>query len=237
MSAEPSMQSIAWWVVALALLALAPFALAMVTSFVKIVVVLSMARSALGLQQTPPTIVVTGLAMILTLHVMWPVGEQIARTIRAEAPRLSPSGRPADRGEGGRLAQAGAALEAAVRGPLRAFLARHASRENQVLFVRLAASRSGQSAPTESSELVQTLTVLVPAFVLTELTEAFQIGFMLFVPFLVIDLIVSNVLMAVGMHYLQPTIVSLPLKLMLFVLVDGWRLLVENLVLSYGPAS
>lgn len=230
MTADPGMQSVASWVVALALLALAPFALAMVTSFVKIVIVLSMVRNALGTGQVPPTIVVTGLAMILTVHVMWPVGEQIARTVRNQPHATT---QPA----GGQFARAGATLEAVIRGPVRAFLSRHARPENRALFARLAARRAGQPAPQTHSELVETLTVLVPAFVLSELTEAFQIGFMIFIPFLVVDLVVSNVLMAVGMHYLQPTIVSLPLKLMLFVLVDGWKLLVENLVTSYGPVS
>ena len=230
MTADPGMQSVASWVVALALLALAPFALAMVTSCVKIVIVLSMVRNALGTGQVPPTIVVTGLAMILTVHVMWPVGEQIAETVRAQQPATGQA-------PGGQFERAGAALDAVIRGPVQAFLLRHARPENRALFTRLAARRAGQTTPPSHGELVETLTVLVPAFVLSELTEAFILGFMVFIPFLVIDLVVSSVLMAVGMQYLQPTLVSLPLKLMLFVLVDGWKLLVENLVSSYGPVS
>lgn len=243
---------LAGWILLLAAMALAPFVLAMITSFVKIVIVASVLRTALGTQHVPPTIVVTGLAMILTVHVMAPVAAQIASAYQAP-----PAGSPAS-------AQVGAVQEASLD-PIRSFLTRHAHPANIELFQNLRTQLAAQAvgAPPESFpgsaisppssrpskdsipnadtppdaktfDVLTTAIVLAPAFVLSELTEAFQIAFLIFVPFLIIDLIVSNVLMAVGMQYLQPTVVSLPLKLLLFVSIDGWRLLVENLVLSYA---
>ena len=211
----------------LAALALLPFVLVMMTSFVKIAVVLSILRNAIGSPQVPPTMVVTGLAFVLSLVVMAPVGSQVYAEV----------GSTLDRGAGASLTspQAADAMLRAASGakePVRAFLARHAHARERALFVDLARR---MRPPAERDQVKDDdLTVLTPAFVTSELKEAFAIGFLLFLPFLVIDLLCANVLLSLGMHMLSPTTVSLPFKLLLFVLVDGWALLTRGLVLSYA---
>ena len=191
------------------ILALAPFVAVMVTSFTKIVVTLSLLRNGLGLQQTPPNVVINGLALILTLYVMYPVGLKM---------QASDTGRM--------FAYADAAKE-----PLRDFLIKHASPRERVFFLRTAR----RVLPPQRAQLMtdRDFIVVVPAFTVGELTTAFQIGFLIFLPFLVIDLVVSNILLAMGMMMLSPTTVSLPFKLLLFVLIDGWVKLAHGLVLSY----
>lgn len=202
----------------LALLSLLPFAVVMLTCFGKMAVVLSLARSAMGTQQAPPTLVLTGLAAVLTGHVMAPVMERMYEAGRAAYVQ--------DRG-GAQF------LEALARAgePLREFLVRHGGPEERARFVEL----SRELRPPEEAERVseEDLAVVVPAFVLTELKEAFQIGFLVFLPFLVLDMVVANVLLALGMQTLSPSQVSLPFKLLLFVAVDGWALLARGLVLGY----
>lgn len=198
-------------------LALAPVVLVTLTSFLKMSVVLSVARSALGAPQIPPNSAVTGLALLLTLVVMAPVVEDAAEAARAV---------PGERGVAG-------ALEAATRAaaPLRAFLARHARPDDRAVFLELANQLRGTAhAPAAETDLA----VLAPAFVVSELRRAFTIGFLVFVPFLVVDLLVANVLLALGLTQLSPTSVALPFKLLLFVAVDGWKLLARGLVLSYA---
>lgn len=202
----------------LALLGLIPFVVVMLTSFSKIAVVLSFARSAMGTQQAPPTIVLTGLAAVLSGHIMAPV---LARTYEA--------GELAYReGLGG-----GQLISAAARAtqPMREFLVRHGDPAERARFVELAR----ELRPAEEAALVgeDHLTVVVPAFVITELKEAFQIGFLVFLPFLVLDMVIANVLLALGMQTLSPTQVSLPFKVLLFVAVDGWGLLAQGLILGY----
>ncbi|MBI3183612.1 MAG: type III secretion system export apparatus subunit SctR [Myxococcales bacterium] len=202
----------------LALLALIPFAVVMLTSFSKIAVVLSFARSAMGTQQAPPTIVLTGLAAVLTAHVMAPV-----------------LGRMHEAGRGSfREAGSGAELAAAagtVAEPLREFLFRHGDPEERARFAELARELR---APEEAALVAEDdLAVVVPAFVITELKEAFQIGFLVFLPFLVLDMVIANVLLALGMQTLSPSQVSLPFKVLLFVAVDGWGLLAQGLILGY----
>jgi type III secretion protein R len=199
-------------------LALAPFVGVMVTSFTKIVVVLSLLRNALGLQQVPPNVVLNGMALVLTVYVMFPVGHEMLK--RIEVP-----GGPGT-GTASLLAAADAAKE-----PLRDFLARHAHAHERDFFLRTARKMlpAEQAARLDERDFI----VLVPAFTVSELATAFQIGFLIFLPFLVIDLVVSNILMAMGMMMLSPTTVSLPFKLLLFVLVDGWVKLTHGLVLSY----
>ena len=202
----------------LAGLSLVPFAVVTLTCFTKMAVVLSLVRSALGTQQAPPTLVLTGLALVLTGHVMAPVLE-----------RMHEAGARAWRPGAGGPALVAAAGEAAA--PLRAFLLRHASAEARARFADLAR----ELRPPEEADRVgeEDVWVVVPAFLLTELTEAFQIGFLLFLPFLVLDMVVANVLVALGMQTLSPTQVSLPFKVLLFVAVDGWALLARGLVLGY----
>ncbi len=206
--------------VLVALLALVPAALVMLTSFLKIAVVLSIARSALGAPQVPPNTVVTGLALALSLLVMAPVAERAAAAARAG---------PEERGVAGSLAMASRAA-----GPLKAFLGRFARADDRATFAEVARRlRPPEAAPPADDDLA----VLAPAFVVSELRRAFVIGFVVFVPFLVVDLVVSNVLLALGLTQLSPTSVALPFKLLLFVAVDGWQLLARGLVLGYlaGP--
>jgi len=208
----------------LAALSLLPFVLVTCTSFLKIAVVLSIVRNALGTPQVPPTTVVTGLAILLSAFIMAPTGSQVLREVR---PILGQSAQAAATG------RVDAMIEAAERAkePLRAFMRRHASPKDRATLVEMARRIR---PPAERSEVQENdFLVLAPAFVLTELSEAFLIGFVLFVPFLVIDMLVANLLLALGMQMLSPNTVSLPFKLLLFVLVDGWRLLVQGLVGGY----
>jgi type III secretion protein R len=203
--------------VLIGLLALFPAALVMLTSFLKMAVVLSIARSALGAPQVPPTTAVTGLALVLTILVMAPVARRSAEILQTEPPA--------------RGVQASLAALARASVPLREFLARFARPDDRAAFLDVARRLSppGAAAPAEDD-----LTVLAPAFVVSELRRAFTIGFLVFLPFLVVDLVVANVLLALGLTQLSPTSVSLPLKLLLFVSVDGWRVLARSLALSYG---
>jgi type III secretion protein R len=212
--------------IALGSLSLAPFVLVMTTSFLKFSVVGSILRSAMGTQQIPPNQVLMGLALILTIYVMAPVGKAVFKEVEDIV------NQPVD---GGILSDNGIErLKLAVeRGktPYLDFLVKHSSAKDRNLFLMLnnRLHRNDDEYVPDEREF----TGLVAAFVTSELTEAFQIGFLLFVPFIAVDMIVSNVLLAMGMQMLSPTIVSLPIKLLLFVLVDGWHLLMRGLVLGY----
>lgn len=201
------------------LLALAPYAAVMVTSFTKIVVVLSLLRNALGLQQVPPNVVLNGLALVLSVYVMFPVGQQMSERAMG-IPDIGSS-------TSNMIAAADAAKE-----PLRDFLVKHAQPRERAFFLKTAQ----KSLPADKAAALtdRDFIVIVPAFTVSELSTAFQIGFLIFLPFLVIDLIVSNILMAMGMMMLSPTTVSLPFKLLLFVLIDGWVKLTHGLVLTYN---
>lgn len=199
----------------LAGLAVLPALLVTLTSFLKMAVVLSLARSALGAPQVPPSSAVTGLALLLTLVAMAPVGEASWEALRRE---------PGGRGAEAILAAAGRAAA-----PLRTFLARHARPDDRRAFLDLARrARPAGAFPGEED-----FAVVAPAFVVSELRRAFTMGFLLCLPFLVVDLLVANVLLALGLTQLSPTSVALPFKLLLFVAVDGWRLLARGLVLGY----
>jgi flagellar biosynthetic protein FliP len=194
-------------------LSLAPAILVMVTSFTRIIVVLSLVRNAIGIPQLPPNQVLIGLALFLTAFVMAPA----IKTINSEAvqPYLN-----------GTITQ----QEAFTRGesPLRAFMLKQTREQDLGLFLKL----SDQPKP-ETKDDVPTY-VLVPAFTISELKTAFQMGFVMFVPFLIIDLVVSSALLSMGMMMLPPVIVSLPFKILLFVMVDGWYLIIGSLVGSFN---
>ncbi|WP_028108937.1 flagellar type III secretion system pore protein FliP [Ferrimonas futtsuensis] len=194
-------------------ISLLPALLLMTTSFTRIIVVLAVLRQALGLQQSPPNKVLLGIALILTLFIMRPVGEQIY------ADAVQPY-------DGGEINLVEAASRAEV--PLRAFMLAQTRESDLEQMMRI----SGDSLDLTPDQ-VPFLT-LMPAFVLSELKTAFQIGFLLFLPFLVIDLVVASVLMSMGMMMLSPLIISLPFKLMVFVLVDGWSMTVGTLAASFG---
>jgi flagellar biosynthesis protein FliP len=195
-------------------LALAPSILVMVTSFTRIVVVLSLLRSAIGTQTAPPNGVIVSLALFLTAFVMAPTFREAYRV--GVEPLIAGDVQP------------GEAFDRAS-GPFRTFMMRHVREKDLALFVDL----SREPAPREPGDVG--LHVLVPAFMISELRRAFEIGFLLFVPFLIIDLVVASILMSVGMMMLPPVTVSLPFKLIFFVLVDGWSLVAGSLVQSYGP--
>ena len=213
-------------------LAMAPFVAVMVTSFTKIVVVISLLRNALGLQQTPPNVVINGLAIILSIYVMYPVILDTFDLVNA-APSSTTSA-PASTGSGGgdkmtvdRLVQ----MITVGKEPLRKFLIKHSHQREREFFLE---SAKRMLPPQQQSGLTSDdFIVVMPAFTVSELTAAFQIGFLLFLPFVVIDLIVSNILLALGMMMLSPTMVSLPFKLLLFVILSGWAKLIHGLVLTY----
>ena len=208
-------------VVALALVSLLPFAFMTVTAFVKIATVLQIVRSAIGAQSVPSSAVIMALSAALTLVAMAPVGDKIAA--RA-APLFSGKEAPDT------VALVERGIDA-VREPMREFLKNNASDTERARFLDVA--RSARPAADRENVHPDDLTVLVPSFVVTELGEAFAIGFLLYLPFLVIDLVVSNVLLALGMQMMSPTQVSLPFKLLLFVAIDGWGLLARSLVAGY----
>ena len=185
----------------------------MMTSFTRIIIVFAILRQALGLQQTPSSQILIGLALFLTLFIMAPVFERVNET--ALQPYLNEEMAPQQ------------ALEAASI-PMRDFMLAQTRETDLELFVRLA-KRTDLASPDDVP-----FHILVPAFVTSELKTAFQIGFMIFIPFLVIDLVVASVLMAMGMMMLSPLIISLPFKIMLFVLVDGWALIIGTLAASFA---
>ncbi len=208
-------------VVALALVSLLPFAFMTVTAFVKIATVLQIVRSAIGAQSVPSSSVIMALAAALTLIAMAPVGDKIAA-------RAAPLFAGKEAPDTVALVEKGID---AVREPMREFLRNNASETERTRFLDVA--RQARAPAERENVHADDLTVLVPAFVVTELGEAFAIGFLLFLPFLVIDLVVSNVLLALGMQMMSPTQVSLPFKLLLFVAIDGWGLLARSLVAGY----
>jgi type III secretion protein R len=199
-------------------LALAPFVAVMVTSFTKIVVVLNLLRNALGLQQVPPNTVINGLALVLSIYVMYPVGLSMGERVQ-------------------NMQNIGASTQSMLKAadtakePLRDFLLKHSRPVERAFFLKTA-QRSLK--PEQAASLTERdFLVIVPAFVVGELAVAFEIGFLIFLPFLVIDLVISNILMAMGMMMLSPTTVSMPFKLLLFVLIDGWVKLTHGLILTY----
>lgn len=195
-------------------LTLLPAALTMMTSFTRIVIVLAILRQAIGLQQTPSNQIMVGMALFLTLFIMSPTLDKINAV--ALQPYLNEE-----------LTSVDAAK--AASGPIREFMLRQTREDDIALFVKLA-GREGQIPTLEELPF----TILMPAFVTSELKTAFQIGFMIFIPFLVVDMVVASVLMAMGMMMLSPVIISLPFKIMLFVMVDGWSMIMQTLAASFG---
>jgi flagellar biosynthetic protein FliP len=198
------------------ILSIAPAILLMMSSFTKIFIVLAMTRNALGLTTIPPTQVLAGLAVFLSIFIMWPVLNEV--NIEAVQPYLAGT------------IDFGGAINAAT-GPLRDFMLAQTREEDLGLMTRAA----GLENPDDPSTVP--LQTLIPAFMISELRAGFIIGFVIFVPFLVIDLVVSAGLMALGMMMLPPVMISLPFKLLLFILVDGWGLIITELVSSYGGAG
>lgn len=212
---------------ALAALSLAPFVVMMGTSFVKIAVVLALIRNAMGTQQIPPNTVVTGLAMILSIYIMMPVGHQAygaaSEVINTQTnqPVLSQT----------TMKLMGEALDKAKE-PVRDFLVKQSHKRDRYLFYSLA--RELQKDPVIREKIDEKDFInLIPAFVISELSEAFQIGFVVFLPFLIIDLVIANILLSLGMFQISPITISLPFKLLLFVLVEGWHMIAQGLIMGY----
>jgi flagellar biosynthetic protein FliP len=199
--------------VLMTLLTLLPAALLSTSAFVRIIIVLSILRQALGTAQTPPNQVLLGIALFLTFFVMAPVVSAVHE--QAAKPYMA-----------GQMT-AGEAFETAVQ-PIRRFMLDQTRESDLSLFAGIA-KRSDIATPDEAP-----LSILVPSFMVSELKTAFQIGFLIFIPFLVIDLVVSSVLMSMGMMMLSPVLISLPFKIMLFVLVDGWSLVMGTLAASFS---
>ncbi len=196
----------------LTILSLAPAILIMTTAFIRIVVVLSFLRNALAVQNTPPNQVLIGLAMFLTFYIMAPYWSQ-ANTNGIQ-PYLS-----------GQISQQEAVQKVAA--PLREFMFKQTRESDLALFVNLS------KAPRPQTQADVSTFTLIPAFIISELKTAFQIGFMIYIPFIVIDMIVASTLMSMGMMMLPPVMISLPFKILLFVMVDGWHLLINSLIVSF----
>ncbi|MDV2685442.1 flagellar type III secretion system pore protein FliP [Alkalihalophilus lindianensis] len=197
----------------LTVLSLAPSILILMTSFTRIVIVLSFVRQGLATQSMPPNQVLIGLALFLTFFIMAPIFAEVNE--QALTPFLD-----------GELTQEEALEQAAI--PMKEFMAKHTREKDLALFMGYA----GMERPQSLDDIP--LTALIPAFAISELKTAFQIGFLIFVPFLVIDMIVASVLMSMGMMMLPPVMIALPFKILLFVLVDGWYLIVQSLLLSFS---
>ncbi|MBS0195869.1 MAG: EscR/YscR/HrcR family type III secretion system export apparatus protein [Planctomycetes bacterium] len=212
MPADTQLPLAALWAVALPLLLIA------ITPFAKFAIVGAALRYALGTPKMPPTPVVLGISLVLSIHVMWPVISRIEADYSKRAPAAIDA----------------AALTAASAQPLADFLKANTREQDAALFTRLRQKAAEQSKTTAlSGPLADAISIHAPGFVLTELTEAFMSAFLIFIPFLVIDLIVSSILLATGAHMLSPTTVSLPFKLLLFVAMDGWRLIVQGMIAGY----
>ena len=212
----------------LAAMAMLPFVVMLGTSFVKLVVVMSLLRNALGTQQIPPNTVITGLAIILTIYVMSPIGHQVydaaGKIINqgTNQPLLSQTSVDL-------LVKAGDA----GKEPIRNFLIKHAAPAERQLFFNL--SKKLEPNPEVRDKIGENdFLNILPAFAISELSASFKIGFVIFLPFLVIDIVIANILLSLGMFQISPVTISLPFKLLLFVLVDGWHVIVKGLILGYA---
>ena len=196
----------------LTILTLAPSILILTTSFARIIIVLSFLRQAMGTQQTPPTQILIGLGLFLTLFVMGPTWTEI--NDKALQPFLNEE-----------ISQTDALKKAEM--PLKTFMLKQTREKDLSLFIEI----SGEN-PTTNEEI--DIRSLIPAFIISELKTAFQIGFLIYIPFLILDMVVASILLSMGMMMLPPVLISLPFKLMLFVMVDGWYLTVGSLMRSFG---
>ena len=199
--------------VLLTILTLAPAILIMTTSFARIIIVLSFLRQAMGTQQTPPTQILIGLALFLTMFVMGPVWSEINEG--ALKPYMEEE-----------LGQFEALKLAEI--PIKRFMLNHTREKDLSLFINLSEDKN----PTSEEDI--SIQTVVPAFIISELKTAFQIGFLIYIPFLILDMVVASILLSMGMMMLPPVLISLPFKLMLFVMVDGWYLTVGSLMRSFG---
>lgn len=213
--------------VLLSLLSLMPFIIMILSSFLKIVVVLSLLRSALGVQQAPPNQVINGVAFLLSLFIMYPTGIKMYQAAQGVINQRSVPDSLLNPDSSTYVIE----VAAAASEPLREFLKRNSSGKHQALFYRLVY----RGLPEEYRETLKSedFIVLVPAYITGQLKDAFEIGVLIYIPFFVIDLVTSNILLAMGMMMLSPVTISMPLKLFLLVMLDGWTLLIEGLVKTF----
>ena len=216
-------------------MSLLPFVAMIATSYLNIVIVMSLIRNALGIQSIPPNMVINALAMILTFYIMAPVFSESWDIAKSEMAARKPPAAAATvqtpAGTAGPYAPDPAVLSAASE-PFRTWLSNHTPEKQRAFFVRTAEqlwAKDGEPAVIDHDSLY----ILVPSFCVGELTKAFQIGFLVYLPFIAIDIIVSNILLAMGMMMVSPVTISLPFKLLLFVMIDGWTLLVQGLIRGY----
>ncbi|MDB6454398.1 type III secretion system export apparatus subunit SctR [Falsirhodobacter sp. 20TX0035] len=206
-------------IIVISTIGLLPLAIVTMTGFLKISVVLFLIRNALGVQASPPNLVLYGIALILTVYVTTPLVGNMYRELETHPVQIE-------------TVEGIQSAAETLAGPLRDYLSRFAEERERQFFMD--ASSSVWSEEARATLKSDDLIVLIPAFVASELTRAFEIGFLLYIPFLVVDLIVANVLMAMGMMMVSPTLISIPLKIFLFVAVEGWSRLMHGLILSYG---
>ncbi len=210
--------------IAVVAISLIPFVAMVATSYAKIVVVLGLLRNALGVQQVPPNMVLNGIAILVTAYIMAPIGMEAMQNMQTMQ---------ATRHQAGGSDTSAMLLDAVDAGkePFRAFLQKHAHEREKRFFVRSATAiwPKEMAAKVQENDLI----VLAPAFTLTEMADAFKIGFLLYIAFVVVDIVIANVLMAMGLNQVQPTNVAIPFKLLLFVVMDGWSALIHGLVLTY----
>ena len=216
-------------------LSLLPFVAMVATSYLKIVVVMSLIRNALGIQSIPPNMVINALAMILSLYIMAPVASEswtIAKEelAKVQQPAASQTPQTSQTSQTSRFFETDAVVKASE--PFRKFLSDHTAVRERAFFVHTAETlwgKDGKPAVVDHESFY----ILLPSFCVSELTKAFQIGFLVYLPFIAIDIIVSNILLAMGMMMVSPVTISLPFKLLLFVMVNGWTLLIQGLVRGY----
>lgn len=208
-----------------AILAVIPFLVVAATSFAKISIVLFLVRNALGIQQTPPGILINTIAIVLTLFIMAPILREIYAVV-------------SDPSQSWETIQDFEVVFGKGVAPLKSFLEVHSRPEALEFFVETT-TKLWAANPGTATMVAQPddITILLPAFLVSELTRAFEIGFLLYLPFLVIDFVISVIIVAMGMSMLSPTVISTPLKLLLFVAIDGWSRLLQGLVLSYVPGG
>lgn len=213
--------------VMLSLLSLFPFIIMILTSFLKIVVVLSLLRSALGVQQAPPNQIINGVAFLLSLFIMYPTGAKMYQSAQDVINQRTIPSSITDPDSSTYVIEVASAAVA----PLKDFLKRNSSGRHQALFYRLAY----RGLPEEYRESLkpEDLIILVPSYITGQLKDAFEIGVLIYIPFFVIDLVTSNILLAMGMMMLSPVTISMPLKLFLLVMLDGWTILIEGLVKTF----
>jgi flagellar biosynthetic protein FliP len=210
--ASPQFSNSVQLIISLAMISLVPFFLISVTSFLRIIIVFSLVRTAVGTQQVPPSTVIVGLALFMTVFIMSPVWKEVNEN--AVIPYNQ-----------GKISQQ-KAFERGLK-PVHGFMIRQTREKDLALFVQFSRIK-----PPKTAEEIP-IYVLIPSFMISELKTAFQIGFLLFIPFIMIDLTVANILLSLGMFMLSPVMVSLPFKVLLFVLVDGWNLISRGLLMSF----